>query len=271
MPICASSHTRAWCIPSRTSRRDPTHRRGPRTTPTPMRPPGRSSRNYSAKSRPHLNFHRSVRRLAQRLEHLVYTEGVVGSNPSPPTIPTRRGELGLNERAILGRNPAPLPPASQTVPGTRPPAAGRCRLQVRYWYFPRSASGMSMNSMRGSEGPCAAKTAFARSSQVRALPVPTLKMPDARLVVAQPQAHGHRVLHIDEVAHLLAVLVVRLVGLEQLHHAGLADLPKRLVHHRAHVALVVLARAVDVEEFQAHDCVRITPWRSAHRSNMCLE
>ena len=49
---------------------------------------------------------------------------------------------------------------------------------VRYWYLPRSSSGMSTYSMRAGRS-SAANTAAARSFQVRSVPAPTLNSPPA--------------------------------------------------------------------------------------------
>jgi hypothetical protein len=76
------------------------------------------------------------------------------------------------------------------------------------------------------------------------------------------ERHADAVLHVEEVAHLLAVPVVGAVAAEQAHAAGLAHLPVGLVHERAHVALVVLVGAEDVEELAPdHPAQRALPRR----------
>lgn len=67
------------------------------------------------------------------------------------------------------------------------------------------------------------------------------------------KGHLDGVFHVEEVAHLLAVLVVRAVGFEELHFAGVQDLAAGLMNKAAHVGLVVFVGAIDVEVLEADD------------------
>ena len=71
--------------------------------------------------------------------------------------------------------------------------------------------------------------------------------------LGEVEGHADGVLHIKEIAHLLAMLIIGAVGLEELHLAGGEDLAAGLVNEAAHVGLVVLVGAIDVEVFEADD------------------
>ena len=69
--------------------------------------------------------------------------------------------------------------------------------------------------------------------------------------VQQPEHHVDDIANPDEVPLLLAVGQIRLVGAEQAHRQPLGQFVVFDLHDRNHRALVVLVRAVDVEELQA--------------------
>ena len=71
------------------------------------------------------------------------------------------------------------------------------------------------------------------------------------------QRHLHRVSHIEKIALLLPVLELRPVALEKAYFSHGQDLFVGLVHERAHIALVALVRAEDVEVLQTHDAIQI--------------
>jgi len=71
-------------------------------------------------------------------------------------------------------------------------------------------------------------------------------------VLHQPEHHVLTVLHVYEVAHLSAVLVVGMVRAEKSHRLAASGGAVVLQHHAAHVAFVVLVRPVHVEELEAH-------------------
>ena len=75
------------------------------------------------------------------------------------------------------------------------------------------------------------------------------------VVLGEVQGHLDGVLHVEEVAHLFAVFVVRPVALEQPDLSGVYDLGVGLVHQAAHVPLMVLVRPVDIEVLQADQVV----------------
>ena len=66
----------------------------------------------------------------------------------------------------------------------------------------------------------------------------------------QPADHLQAVLEIHEIAALAAVRAAGAVGFEQPHRPAGLDLRVRLADHAFHVALVVLVRAENIEEFQ---------------------
>ena len=104
----------------------------------------------------------------------------------PPALP-RRGECrraGSTSRPTRCRARVPsrgkcarsrCTASSSGVSGCVQPAARSLSIvaTVRYWYFPRSTSGISTYSIRGGSR-SAANTACARSFQVRSIPEPTL-------------------------------------------------------------------------------------------------
>ncbi len=67
----------------------------------------------------------------------------------------------------------------------------------------------------------------------------------------QVEGHADGVFHIEEVAHLFAILVVGAVGFEELDSASGEDLAAGFVDETAHVGLVVLIGAIDVEVLEA--------------------
>lgn len=73
--------------------------------------------------------------------------------------------------------------------------------------------------------------------------------------VEQEEDHLHDVLHIHEIAFLLAVGVLGAAGLEELHGPGVANLLERAADHAAHRPLVAFVRAEDVGELHARDGV----------------
>ena len=77
--------------------------------------------------------------------------------------------------------------------------------------------------------------------------------------VEQPQHHVHRVPDPDEIPLLLAVRQAGHVGAEQLERAAGGDLVVLDLHHGDHRSLVVLVRAIDVEELQARPLRRPVP------------
>jgi len=63
--------------------------------------------------------------------------------------------------------------------------------------------------------------------------------------------HGHGILHIDEVAYLLAVLVIGTVALEEADFAGFLNLLEGLRNKAAHLPLVTFVGAKDIKVFDA--------------------
>lgn len=72
-----------------------------------------------------------------------------------------------------------------------------------------------------------------------------------RLVLHEPYADACHVLHIDEVADLLTILVVGVMRAEEFYLALLLDLVEGMEDNRCHTALVVFIRAEDIEELKA--------------------
>src|ERR1700733_8630170 len=70
-------------------------------------------------------------------------------------------------------------------------------------------------------------------------------------VLPKPQVHRAHIVHVDEVAALLA-LAVAVTALEQLALAGLEDLVVEVEGGAGHLALVLLAGTVHVEVTEAH-------------------
>jgi len=69
------------------------------------------------------------------------------------------------------------------------------------------------------------------------------------------QRDRDRILHVEEVARLLAVVNAGPVALEQLHRPLGRNLFVGFRDHAAHVALVIFVGTVDVEELQPHDAI----------------
>ena len=122
-----------------------------------------------------------------------------------------------------------------------------------------------MYSMRGGQ----AQRGKERASQL----VPTVRLARADVEDAvgrwrrgEVKRHGYRVFHVEEIALLLAVLVVRAMALEQAQRSAVAHLLEALVHHAAHVALVLFVRPKDVEILQRHQTVEpaVTPRVQVH-------
>src|SRR5579883_3157587 len=59
----------------------------------------------------------------------------------------------------------------------------------------------------------------------------------------------HAIADKDEVAALTTIGILRISRTKQLHAAGRAHLPPRLIHHTGHSPLMRFARTVHVEEF----------------------
>ena len=72
------------------------------------------------------------------------------------------------------------------------------------------------------------------------------------------QGHGHGVFHVEKIALLFAIAIIRAVALEQPDQALLPHLVGGFVHQRAHVRLVIFVRAEDVEVFQTDQLVQKT-------------
>ncbi len=89
------------------------------------------------------------------------------------------------------------------------------------------------------------------------LPGADVHQPKERRPLTHVHGHLYRVLDVDEVAPLFTVAELRPVALEQTDAAGLADLLAGLVDHAAHVPLVILVRAEDVEVLQADDAIGV--------------
>ena len=70
------------------------------------------------------------------------------------------------------------------------------------------------------------------------------------------QRHGDRILDIEKITLLFAVLVILTMALKEADDTILLHLRKTFMHERAHVALVILVRAEDVEIFQSDNFVQ---------------
>ena len=84
--------------------------------------------------------------------------------------------------------------------------------------------------------------------------------------VEQPQQHVDHVADPDEVALLLAIRQPGPVGAEQPGRAAGGDLVVLDLHHRDHPALVVLVRAIDVEELEPDPLRRVRLARRQRRA-----
>lgn len=69
-------------------------------------------------------------------------------------------------------------------------------------------------------------------------------------MVKKEQSDGHGVLYINEIAQLLSIAIFGGVGSKELDLAGFHDLMIGLQNDGAHITLVILSGAIDVEEFE---------------------
>src|SRR5438270_11889208 len=90
--------------------------------------------------------------------------------------------------------------------------------------------------------------------------------PAVATLTPQPQHRRDTILRIDEVAPLLAIAIIRAMRLEQPDRLTRRDLAVVLGDEAHHVALVVLVRPKDVEEFEPGPMRRR---RASHRLPQC--
>ena len=67
------------------------------------------------------------------------------------------------------------------------------------------------------------------------------------------ERHFNGILHIDEVAHLAAIGVFRLVAFEEPNAAGFLNLIEGFADEAAHVAFVIFIRAENIEILNPND------------------
>ena len=65
----------------------------------------------------------------------------------------------------------------------------------------------------------------------------------------------HRIFDIKEIASLLAVAVIRMCALKKPDSSGFSNLAERFMHDAAHLTLMGLIGAEDVEILQANDTI----------------
>lgn len=81
-------------------------------------------------------------------------------------------------------------------------------------------------------------------------------------MIEEEERHGCGIVNVDEIAGLLAVGATGAVGIEQSDLAAPARLVEGPGNPSAHLALMVLAGAVDVEELEPRDSIKQS---GAHR------